>query len=243
MAYVTSDVEEQIAFLCKAASLVDDENFKGNLHLQLASLLVGRDDTHAAQELRLFFDTYQRNKWRICGDAYILRSKLQGIVAADDESEFYKTYAQKAEQMVYGDIPQMEFTFTRVVMLGGKRRAQMWNSGKRLLVDMTLSRLGKDARPGDVYAARCSCVGRKPVVLTLAFVRHGAGTSHQSSPSQEKEVRCKVSLPRNGGYAFAGKTYFVPDKLRTAHNLCEGQEIHAMVRLMPDGRWRVVKIL
>lgn len=242
MAYVTTDTEEQIAFLCKAASQVDDEKFKGKLHLQLATLLAERDKAHAAQELQLFFDTYQRNKWRICGDAYILRSKLQDTEAAIDVSAFYKTYAEKAEQIVYGDIPQVELTLTRMVMHNGKRRAQMWNSKLKISVELTLSRLGKDARPGDVYLARCTHVGKKHVVLTLTFVRHNSMARSKPLPLQEKEVRCKVSLPQKGGYAFAGKEYFIPEQLRAAHNLHEGQEINATVRQMPDGRWRVVKI-
>lgn len=243
MAYITTDEEEQTAFLCKAASLVEDEKFKGKIHLQLATLLAGKDNPHAALELRLFFNTYQHNNWRICGDAYILRSKLQDTESAADGPEFYKAHAQKAEELVYGDIQPVELTFAHAATRNGKRRALMWCQKPKFSVELPLSRIGKNATPGDVYSARCSRIGGKPIVLTLFFVRHNATTIGQLH-QPEKEIHGKVSLPHNGGgYAFIDRMYFVPQSLCSSHKLHEGQEIHAMVCQTQDGRWRAVKIL
>ena len=89
MMLVTSDTQLKSALCCKALSMVSDEKFRGNLHLQLASLLMDTDPSHAAMEIRKYMETYHLYGWRICGDAYLLENRLSGVKAATDAGVFY----------------------------------------------------------------------------------------------------------------------------------------------------------
>lgn len=242
MMYVSQDAEEKIAFCCKAATLVSDERFKGNLHLQLSELLVDNDPPHAAMEINKLFETYKSNNWRICGDAYILQNKLSGVAAASDATAFYCTYAQKAEEIVYGRLEPVEMTYLKEITVRGTRKANLYSSSPKVSLNVSVSRLGKGAKVGDVFMVRFNMVNHRPIVLTIDFARH-ASTPIRKRNDEETEISGMVTLPRYGDYAFIDYKYYVPAKLRYEHNLCEGQEIRALACKTEYGKWRITKIL
>ena len=240
MVLVTDIAEEKIAFICKAMTMIADEKYKGNLHLQLAAILQDEDPPHAAMEIAKYFETYRKNNWRICGDAYILQSKLDVVIASSDAMLFYTRYARKAEDLIYGDLEAVEMTFVREISLHGKRKALLRNGSTSLIV--AFSEIGKGGKIGDVFSVRYSMVNDKPRVLTLSFLRHSSAEVALSAGDRLK-ISGSVSLPHTGGFAFIDKKYFVPDKLCLQHRLIEGQKVEALVVKTSDDRWRVVKIL
>lgn len=242
MSYVTDDHDKKVAFLCKAITMIDDERYKGNLHLQLAEMLSDSDPSHAAMEIARFFETYSKNNWRICGDAYILQNKLKGISAATDSYSFYMQNAKNAENVVYKDVDAIEMSFVREVMVHGKRKAKFQALNSKTSINVSLSMLGRKVNVGDVFSVRYKMHDHSLVVLTLNFLR---ACPNGSNIHMEKllEVSGNVSLPRSGGFAFIDKKYYVSNKLRSKCQLTEGQNVKAVVCQAEDGRWRVVKIL
>lgn len=242
MMYVSKDAEEKTAFCCKAATLVSDERFKGNLHLQLAELLVDSDPPHAAMEIGQLFDTYESNNWRICGDAYILKNKLSGVAAASDSTAFYRIHAKKAEEIVYGSLEPVEMTYSKEITVRGKRKANLYSSSQKVSLNVSVSRLGQGAKVGDIFMVRFNMINHKPIVLTIDFTRHSSTPSTKRN-HEKTEINGKVTLPRNGDYAFIDYKYYVPARLRFQHDLCEGQEIRALASKTEDGKWRITRIL
>lgn len=243
MVYVAQSTEEKIAYCCKAATMINDEKYKGNLHLQLAELLADCDPTHAAMEISMFFETYKKNNWRICGDAYILQNKLNGVMVATDETAFYSKYAEKAESFVYGSLKPVEMTYTRDFIIRGKRKANLCSLHPKISISISASRLGKGARTGDVFMVRYNMVDNKPMLLTLEFVRHSSAISKDTNNDNRTEINGKVTLPRNGDFAFIDYKYYIPARIRSQYTLNEGQEIRAVACRTENGKWRIIKIL
>ena len=245
MAYVTRDAEEQKAFCCKAVLMSPDEKYSGSIHLQLAAMLASADKQLAAGEVARYMDIYHRNNWRISADALRLHAELQTAPLPSASADFYARYAEKAEQIVYGSIQPVEMTYQRDERnAAGKRRAMLQSVQPKQTLCIPPAQLGADAKPGDVYAVRYVKNGGRPVLLTATFLRHQAKPAVAAAALQDREVEGKVSLPANGaGFAFIAKKYFVPDRLRAAHQLQDGQMAKALARQTADGRWRVVKIL
>lgn len=246
MALVTSDPEEQKAFCCKAVRMSPDEKYSGGIHLQLASMLAPTDKPLAAAELARYIDIYRRNNWRIPSDALRLHAELQSTpLPVSSTSGFYDAYALKAEQLVYGGVQPVEMTYLRDERnAAGKRRALLQSSSPKASLRVAPSQLGRDARPGDVYSVRYTKAEGRCVLLAVSFLRRQPKPQPAAGQQQEREVEGRVSLPANGaGFAFIAKRYFVPDRLRAARQLQEGQMVKAVARQAADGRWRVVKIL
>lgn len=243
MVLVTDVIEEKIAFLCKAMTMINDERYKGNMHLQLAAMLQSEDSSHAAMEIATFFETYRKNNWRICGDAYILQNKLKGVAASSDSMSFYTIYAKRAEELIYGDIDSVEMKFVREITLHGKRKVVLCATNSKTSVIVTPSEIGEGKNIGDVFSVRYNMVDNKPKLLTLSFLRHTSSTDISRLAESRLKINGIVSLPHTGGFAFIDKKYYVPDKLRSHYRLTDGQKVQALVAQTDDGRWRVVKIL
>lgn len=241
MVLVTDVIEEKIAFLCKAMTMINDERYKGNMHLQLASILQDKEPSVAAMEIAKYFETYRKNNWRICGDAYILQNKLGGITVVNGDMSFYLKYARKAEEMVYKDIDAVEMTFVREISLQGKSKAVLYSERSKRSINVSLSRLGKGKKVGDVFSVKYNMAGNKPILLTLTFLRNTP--SNLNHVENRLEISGRVSLPHTGGFAFIDKKYYVPDRLRSQYRLIDGQKVQAIVVRTEDKRWRVVKIL
>lgn len=161
--------DEKIAFCCKAMSMVGDEKFKGNLHLQLAFLTKDSRPDIAAAELESYMHTYRLNRWNISGDAYLLEAALAGTAKSAEIHTFRRQYAHKAEEIIYSDIRPIKMTYTKSVRLAnGKTKAILTATRSKMSIKVAEGAIGKRCKPGSVFSVRYSREGGRTNVLTIS---------------------------------------------------------------------------
>lgn len=161
--------DEKIAFCCKAMSMVGDEKFKGNLHLQLAFLTKDSRPDIAAAELESYMHTYRLNRWNISGDAYLLEAALAGTAKSAEIHTFRRQYAHKAEEIIYSGIRPIKMTYTKSVRLAnGKTKAILTATRSKMSIKVAEGAIGKRCKPGSMFSVRYSREGGRTNVLTIS---------------------------------------------------------------------------
>ena len=105
LAAITDDKRLKISALCKALIIEKNENFLGEIHLQLAELLIKENlYANAKEELKKYFDTYTKNSWRIA-DIYTQQMQLiPSDTIPTNNDDFYRSHLNVADEFVYSDI-------------------------------------------------------------------------------------------------------------------------------------------
>lgn len=133
-------------------------------------------------------------------------------------------------------------TYLKEITVRGTRKANLYSSSPKVSLNVSVSRLGKGAKVGDVFMVRFNIVNHRPIVLTIDFARHSSEQTRKRD-DEKAEISGRVTLPRNGDFAFIDYKYYVPARLRLQNNLCERQEIRALACKTENGKWRITKIL
>jgi hypothetical protein len=110
------DRETKIALLCKAISLERDENFIGNIRLELAKQFIASGKCEAAAiELALYKENYTKNGWRISNKVTDLESQCADLnISGRDNKALYKEYIFKGEECAYADIPYTDVALVKM---------------------------------------------------------------------------------------------------------------------------------
>jgi tetratricopeptide (TPR) repeat protein len=246
---ICEDTEVKISMYCKAMTMIAKDEYIGELRLNLAGLLLERNKEQAAYEIEQYMKTYRTNVWNISGDVYLLQGKLQGVVPSTQSKLFYRNNVAKAEDFVYSDIPVEELTYTGIVTNhAGKEKASLVNKRKKIFLRTSLTPLLRKAVIGDVFLVRVYEHQKRTIALTIHPTEKKnvqSTNTHSAKPENEAAVAVSgvVSFPEHGEFCFIDHQYFVPEKLTKASNLKAGESVKAKAKKMPDGRWRVVKII
>lgn len=105
-----SNLEVAISMLCKAIGIQKNEDFLGDIHLQLAKLLVGEGKLNEAKnEINVYKDHRTKKEWKISEAYESLKETLQSIDAIGDNLIFYKSHCALAEEYICSDIPWKDF--------------------------------------------------------------------------------------------------------------------------------------
>ena len=245
---IIEDNDLRVSFYCKALTMMGKEEYIGDLRLKLATLLLEKNKEQAAYERDQYMSTYKEKGWNISGDVYLLQGKLQGVTPSTQSKAFYRNNIEAAENYVYSDVPAEELVFVEIFKnQEGKERAKLINTRKHLEIKTSITPVLRKAVIGEVFLVRLSRKNGRFVPLTI----HKTGKiesgikKNNSDPNEAKErktITGIVSMPPKGDFCFIDHTYYVPEKIKQSNNLQEGQSVKAEVRLMPDGRWRVVSI-
>lgn len=94
---LTEDAGERAALLCQAITHQRQEKFRSNYHLELAKLLVGRDNARAAYELEQCIRIRQQQGFHNTREIEDMRKTHTGVVAvtAASQQDFYHRMALK----------------------------------------------------------------------------------------------------------------------------------------------------
>lgn len=94
---LTEDAGEQAALMCQAIIRQRQEQFRSGYHLQLARLLIGRDNARAAYELERCIAIRQQQGFHNTREINDLQKSLAGEqpVSAASQQDFYRRMAQK----------------------------------------------------------------------------------------------------------------------------------------------------
>ena len=115
LAVIAEDIPLKVSALCKALIVEKNENFLGEIHLQLAKLLIDRQlYANAKGELENYYKTYTKNNWRI-SDLYTqLTKQIPSNIVAANNNDFYISHQDIADEFIYSDIEWMPMIVTDV---------------------------------------------------------------------------------------------------------------------------------
>lgn len=237
------DGDMKVSCYCKALTMIDNEQYTGETHLALASLLLHSNPAQSAQELDTYFKTYERNRWKIKGMAYEIRSTLGGAAPAINGKAFYWQHAALAEDWVAADYPECEFVFTGIKPnASGKPRACLSNTKRRLFARVQPTPLLKKAKVGDTFTCRYNNAGNSRIaILTM----HATGKNVNIHPAKQADaniIEGMVTIRPDKPFAFL-RDYYISPRLRQACGIVNGQMVKAVGEVQPDGRKRITRIL
>ncbi|MCQ2289344.1 MAG: hypothetical protein MJZ74_09630 [Muribaculaceae bacterium] len=113
---LVDEQELKISMLCCALNSHVKDEFVGKLRLKLARLLCeAGQQSQARHEVDRFRETYDRNRWKIPTEYYVLYSSLQQVESSGN-NRFYKDNCALAQDFVYGSLPS-----TLMVKVGEKK--------------------------------------------------------------------------------------------------------------------------
>lgn len=243
------DKNLRLSCYCKTLSLTDKEDYIGEIHLALSSLLLASDRGQAAYELQCYVSTYQKNGWRLRPEAFEIKKALDDAVPSANASLFYDQKSVDAEQFVFADFPEDEFVYTgTAVNRSGKIRACLNNRKEHVFVKVQITPLLQKANKGDVFLCRYNKIGRM-TILTM----HPTGNNvkmesidvlskHEQIKGETRMVEGKVRIRADKPFAFLDNCY-IPPYLRQSANLVKGQAIRAKAVRQQNDKWRIVEIL
>src|SRR5690606_18589389 len=111
---IVSDNSLKIGMLAKALSLENNEDFLGEIHLELAKVLI---DENLFENALIELETYKKHReikgWKLSAIFSELQQKTSSIKQnLKDNRELYKKYIPLAENFAYAD-----FEWTEVVLV------------------------------------------------------------------------------------------------------------------------------
>ncbi|MBT3298890.1 hypothetical protein HN385_08200 [archaeon] len=105
-----SNTEVAISMLCKAIDIQKNEDFLGDIHLQLAKLLVEEGKlSEAKNEVNIYKDHRIKKGWKISEKYESLEDTLKDIDVIGNNLIFYENHCSLAEEYIYSDIPWKDF--------------------------------------------------------------------------------------------------------------------------------------
>lgn len=241
------DTPLRLSCYCKALSMSAKEEFNGDLHLGLATMLATSSPQQAAYELSAYATTCKNNGWRIKAQAYELEQTLHGVGPASDGPGFYLSHSAGAEDFVYDGLPCDEFVYKGTsTNAKGKQHAVLSCRKRHVTVHAPLSPQLRKASVGDVFLCHyCQTDSRAVLLSTRPTGKHivinpPPAKAHDNNREQ-KDVEGTVRTRPGQEFAFVDDC-FIPPRLRQSAGLVNGQHIKAKARRTEDGRWRVVKV-
>lgn len=99
------DIEIAISMLCKSITIQRNEDFFGDIRLDLANLLVKKDKSREAKrELDIYKKHRQEKGWKLSEKFESLDNKLLDVKASENDFNFYKNNTSLSEDYIYRDI-------------------------------------------------------------------------------------------------------------------------------------------
>ena len=247
---ICEEKDIRISLYCKAMTMMEKDEYVGDIRLSLVNLLLETNKEQAAFEIEQYMRTYKEKGWKIAGEVYMLQNRLSGVTPSNQARKFYRDNVEEAENYVYSDIPVYELTYKGIVTnKAGKKKANLVNKQENIYICASVTNQLRKASVGEVFLARVFQKDKKQIALTIhpSGKRVEVTTKRQANKqlgnSDIASICGIVSLPAQGNFCFIDHQYYVPEKFAKANELKEGDRVNAKAKKMPDGRWRVISIL
>lgn len=242
----------KISCYCKALTITNKEDYLGEIHLSLASLLQESFPSQAAYELGVYISTYKAKGWSLKSVAYELENAFRGITPAVDGRSFYEPNSLDAEEYAFSDMPEAEFVYTgERVNSSGKHKACLNNRAKHLYIQTSFIPLLRKATKGEVFLCKYNTKDKRTLLLTIkptgkkVTIKEGKHDGRQNNDNGQKEIKeiaGKVRIKDGQPFAFVDD-FFIPPHLRQSAKLANGQFIKARAAKQQDGRWRIIRVI
>lgn len=165
LAEIISDTDLKTGCLSKAILLQRDDNFLGNIRLNLASLLMDRGKfAEASFELSVYESTYTRNSWGLKSEFHSLRDRIpQGTLTAKDNRDLYRHHARLADEFIYSGLPTEEVVLTGI----RKRLNLLCHDGSFIETNPNAHGIRPDVKIHTLFDVKADRNGRYPKVVWL----------------------------------------------------------------------------
>ncbi len=95
------DIEVAVSMLCKAITIQKEEDFLGDVRLNLANLLIKKDKLkEAKRELDIYKKHRKEKEWKLSEEFELLDSKITDVKASENDFNFYKNNITLAEDYI-----------------------------------------------------------------------------------------------------------------------------------------------
>lgn len=124
------DTKLPISMLCKASVLQKNEDFLGEIHLDLSKQFI---KNNLLEETKIELELYKKHRdekgWKLSDDFLLLYEKVKEIkLSRDNNKEFYKNNTSIAENYIYEEIPFTSLLIYDVIKTKeGKERVLLSN--------------------------------------------------------------------------------------------------------------------
>jgi len=102
---VNIDINISISMLCKAMSIQKNEDFLGQVHLDLVKLLIEKG---LMSEAKTELNSYEKHKnkkgQKLTQEFLLFNNELKEVKAKENNKSFYNSYLELAEDYIYSDI-------------------------------------------------------------------------------------------------------------------------------------------
>lgn len=159
---LTERYDLRIGLLLKAKQLEKNEDFLGDIHLELASLWEKEGFVAIANNELEIYATHRKNKGWSVSDRF---RKLQAKAATHEDTQSYidfNSYINKAEDYVYGEFEWTDFVITNKWISENVERCNLYD-GKETHLNIKTKKFPilKKAKAGDIIQFRCNVVEEK----------------------------------------------------------------------------------
>lgn len=240
-ANLVDDAEIRIGLLCKAISSEQNEQFIGNVRLQLAKQLIANGNrANAKYELEKYKTFYQSEGWNLKNEFWSLYNQLGDVVPTNDNRGLYSQYAIKAEGFVYGNLPEQIAIKVSETQIDDRnhpgRKITQWTlrteDGVLKLRKPNKYGLDRKVQVGTAYSVRVKD-GR------IVWIK-ASGAIPEAEWIKTENGQIRLRTDKNGKqYAFVGSVY-INGKLLTS--VSDGQDVKVLALKQSDGRWSAVSL-
>lgn len=174
LAAIVDDEDLRLGCLAKAVLMQRDENFLGNIRLELARIFISRGLHEAALlELDIHEETYRRNEWGRKNSFVQLRSRIPaGTTAAKDNMQIYKSYTHLCDEFIYSTLPVTEAVMigTKEIEIQGKKKRRIvlkCQNGESIMADPVRCGVKQKCMVCDLFEIRIDRSGKRPKVVWM----------------------------------------------------------------------------
>lgn len=236
---LVEDADTRIGLLCKALTCGADDEFLGNVRLDLVPLLIQKDlMPNAKYELEKYRSTYQSKGWGLKPEFWQIYNQLARSEPADNNSAVYAEFAAKADEFVYSALP----TVVAVKISDSQtedrhhpgRKISVWN----LRVEKSVVRLNKPHKFGlNRRTPNGSAFDVRILEGRIVWIKEHSGPVNVPWLKEQSGV-ARTRTDKNGKrYAIISGSY-VNEKL--LNGISDGQQIKILSVLQKDGRWSAI---
>lgn len=146
------DIEIAVSMLCKSISIQKDEDFLGNVRLDLSKLYIKKNELKKAKrELDVYKKHREEKGWKLSKEFDLLLGKLKGV--EPNNSNFYQDNLDLVENYIYNDIDWIDLLFYDKWKVKDKKEKFMFTNldDIELIINANKFVLLKNAKIDDVY--------------------------------------------------------------------------------------------
>lgn len=158
-----SEPSVKVGMLCKAILMERNEDFLGQIRLDLAELLINQGKKEAAAyEIKLHKDHYATKGWSIKQRVYNLESACGQVGALPENNrDLYYEYVPYAEEFAYSEIPYTDLVLVEEWTNKEGKKFQKYVDGKRTEVVINIRKFPqlKRAKIGQIWSFKLYITG------------------------------------------------------------------------------------